>query len=532
MISNQIFKAPTGQIYDPSERIDRSFQRLGKRVSDTMTAESERLQAEQAAFGEMYANLGEIEGKLQEEYAGIHQQMIDNTREMVKQQYKSGKGINDVEFQSQLGQKLGRIRAGMANADNIIKGINEWADVIKNDASILDEDKGKAMTELLSMARNPDVLISKNPFDGSAIVDKYVNSGKVYEDALKRMPNDGSFENLYEDEKGNLRKTSIIFNRLIPKDNPTLEDGSPNIVVPADFLQDVLEGKMGNRILQIAEKDRKERYDDLPYDVGIARALRDGFRLAAGSNFKDTILETAEQRRARANQESMQKESLALQRERFSKGKKEEEEYNNLYSEFVEGIKTGNNAILGKFQVPGKGVKVSWIKSGDVAASRAKKAIDEQAPEYTFEEWKNNSVVSKNERRRLLNELGEQPTESAVFGVFESDSKGSYDKYIKARKEAIKKAQEEAKSTAGNNVVGVLINEREGTGAKSNWKPTPLLWEDDPSIIPSVFEQLDNFRRQIKGSGESTLPVPDLGTVKTTKQTESEEDPFDLTGDF
>jgi hypothetical protein len=507
MIRNQIFNAPIPETYDPSDKIERSFQRLGKQVSDTMTAESERLQAEQAAFGQMYSNLGEIEGKLQEEYAGMHQQMIDNTREMVKQQYKSGKGINDVEFQSQLGQKLGRIRAGMANADNIIKGINQWADVIKNDSSILEEDKGKAMTEILAMARNPDVLISKNPFDGSSIVNKYVNPSKVYQETFKNIPSDGAKEDTYEDDKGNLRKTSIIFNRLIPADKPVLEDGSPNIVIPPDFLQDVMAGKLGNRLLEVTEKDRQAKYSDLPRDVGMARALRDGFRMAAGSNFKDSIFETKEQRDARVRQEARQNESLAMQRQRFNRGVEEEEEYNDLYEDFVEGVKTGNNSILGKFQVPGKGVKVSWVKGGDVAASRAKKAIDEQAPEYTFEQWK---AIEPEDRGSAMNTVGAKPTTNLI-GAETKASEESYNRYLKAKKEAVKKAQEEAKSTAADNVVGVLVSEREGTGANAKWKQTPLTWEDDPSMVPNVFEQLNNFRKQIKGSGESPLPVPDLG---------------------
>jgi hypothetical protein len=484
-----------------------------------MTAESERLQAEQEAFGKVFANLGEIEGKLQEEYAGMHQQMVDSMREKVKNQYKSGKGINDIEFQKELGQGLGRFKAGMANADNIIKEIDRQVKGLNDNPFIDYASKNKAVNEMMAMARNPDVLISKNPIDFSTITNKYINDDLVFQDTWQKQPTLGETQVLFNNERGDQMSRNLVMNDLIDTQNPFDENGRPNIKLTTERAAEILEN---NPMLQAStNRARQKKYPNDPYDVGMTKALYDGFMKVAPLNQKTTVRKSAEELNRERQQQANQNEMLSMRRQEFNRGKEEEEETYNLYEGFVEGIKTGDSAILGKFQVPGKGIKFSWVKGGDVAASRAKKVIDEQAPEYTFDEWKD---IEKEDRGKAMSAVGAKP-DTYWFGAEDKASKVSYDRYVNAKKEAVKKAQEEAKSTAADNVVGVLVSEREGTGANAKWRQTPLLWEDDPSMIPNVFEQMDNARKQIKGDGGAVLPVPDLGS-------ESEEDPFDLTGDF
>ena len=79
-ISNQIFNTPTGRTYDPSEKIDRSFQRVGAQLEKMITDESDRKKREEDMFNQTYANIGEIEANLQKNYSGILQYEIDNVK--------------------------------------------------------------------------------------------------------------------------------------------------------------------------------------------------------------------------------------------------------------------------------------------------------------------------------------------------------------------------------------------------------------------------------------------------------------------
>lgn len=504
-ISTPIFNTPTGQVYDPSEKIDRSFQRLGSQITTAMNNESERLRLQEEQFGQIYNNLGEIEGQLQQNYAGIQQQMVDATRDYVKGHLKKGGRATDPEFQMEMGQRTGRIKAGVANADRNRQQLKEAAELIKNDPAIV--DKYTAMASLMSQYNDPDFLISQNSFDAGQYLDQFVSPQKVFETVWKNIPSSGEFADQYTDERGNLRERSIIYNDLIDRDNPVNPDGTPNIRVAPEFMKNVREGAFGQRIVDQTLRIANQRYSDLPTDVAFTRALRDGLQTASGVNFKDTIKRSAydiqrdEALQARQNRSlDRQDRMLDLQYERLrrqgaseEKAQREAQEYSNLYQEFVNSAETGDKAHLGRYEIPGGNVKgIDWLTEKDI--------VEKDLGSY--DSWKN---MSRNERIALLQEhVPEDQIPTGALGRYDTEPKNAYDLVVDAMK-----------SKASDRPVGIKYQEKGATkDGKVNWNPVAVDWSDDPSKIPNVFEQLQNLRKKVKGSTNPANPTPETNDPK------------------
>jgi len=295
-ISNKIFDAPVGETYDPSSQIRENLSGLGKSVSGVITNESNRLQKEQSNFAEMYANLGEIDAELQESYAGINQEMVTSTTDWLKDQYKAGVNSNDPEFIQGFSKRISSLKAGMGNADRRREEIQNVADLIKNDPSISETDKGDALTYAYQAANNPDFLISKNNRNlVKEVADKFRTPKLVSDNFLSTVPSDGTEEYTFMGRNGDLMKRTITYNRFIPRDNPLLPDGSPNVQVSLGDAKELMEGKFGSGMLDLASKTRKERYPNLPVDVGYQKSMTDIIKLSAGNNVQTTVLKSKNQ---------------------------------------------------------------------------------------------------------------------------------------------------------------------------------------------------------------------------------------------
>ena len=88
MIQTQIFQTPTGNTYQPADRIERSLARTGNILERGIREQYERDKEQQEQFMSLYSNIGEIEGMLQQNYAGMMQQAVDNTKRFMAEHYK------------------------------------------------------------------------------------------------------------------------------------------------------------------------------------------------------------------------------------------------------------------------------------------------------------------------------------------------------------------------------------------------------------------------------------------------------------
>ena len=229
---------------------------------------------------------------LQQNYAGMMQQAVDNTKRFMAEHYKKGGKATDPEFMMRLGEMTGRIRGGMANADNIKQQVKQMAEHVYRDSAIT--DKMGAFNEIMAMATNPDVLISRNPIDFNAVIDKYVDPSIVLSEEWKSLPTRGEFANRFVDAEGYEKEVAVLRNSFIGE-KPFNEDGSINLTVDPNYLQAAKDGKVNPRALKIFKNIAEQKYGDLPNDAALGAAIRDAFSPLASVNYKSRVVRTPEQ---------------------------------------------------------------------------------------------------------------------------------------------------------------------------------------------------------------------------------------------
>lgn len=499
IVQNQLFRTPTGETYAPAQEIDRSFGRLNQRLQSEIDKETERRRINEEMFSQAYNNIGELQSELQTNYAGIMQGAVGSTVSYLRDAFTSGKRLTDPELQMELGQRVGRIKAGMGKADIVREDLANAMKLINSDPNIT--NKTGALSELMSMYNNPDYLISHDRLDYESVVDKYVDPQSVFSNFVKSLPTLGEGIDTYTDQNGNLIERQTLFNDLIPRDQPYNEDGSPNIQVSDEMLKNIMEGS-NPRLLDQALRIANTRYSDLPTDVALRNALRDGFSSAAPIISKSKIVKSAYDIQRDAERDAMQNRTanrqdrvLDLQYERLKrqgaseqKAQREAQEYQSLYDEFIEGIETGSRATLGKYEQPGGNVRnIDWVTDRDLATQNIP----------SFEEWSNDRDL----RVRLLEEyVPDEEIPRGLLGRWDTNSRELYDRVV----------EEAEKGTTGR-PVGITWEVKTGTsGGQANWERTGDTWADDPSKIPNIFEQLQNLKSKVRGSTQPTPQAPEM----------------------
>jgi|GEM_PF-1879299 len=504
-ISNKIFDAPVGETYDPSSQIRENLSGLGKSVSGVITNESNRLQKEQSNFAEMYANLGEIDAELQESYAGINQEMLTSATDWLKEQYKAGVNSNDPEFIQGFSKRISSLKAGMGNADRKREGVTNAAEYIKNDNSI--SDKTGALSYVYNLSNNPDYLISKNDISlFNEVKDKFRVPKLVSDDFLSTIPSDGTEESTFIGRNGDLMKRTITYNRFIPRDNPLLPDGSPNVQVSLGDAKELMEGKFGQGILDLASKTRKDRYPNLPVDVGYQKSMTDLIKLSAGNNVQTTVLKSKNQldREEKSQNQNQQRiniaaESVRSREKRLSNSGVDPQEEEKRFEKFKADYDSGKGIILADYVKVGGDIKeMEWSKNPN------KEALS------SFENWKKLSTEDKNNIIETYNvsEGGIPKTDSYLFGLIgnnkDLNSKKTYD-LVKSITDTYDIPE----------INGITFKVKNGSGSNLEW-PTEKIKIESEDDLKAAFKQLENTRV----SGQSTTPIAEVpeGETVSNKQ--------------
>ena len=490
-ISNKIFDAPIGRISNPSDQIRETMSSIGDGVAKMMTNESDRLRQEQTNFSEMYANLGEMDSELQENYAGIMQEAVTSTRDWIKDQYKSGVNSNDPEFAQGLSQRIGRIKAGMGNADMRREELKTGADFIKDNQNI--PDKSEALKYMYGMANNPDFLISKN---STSLIDHVVENFEsplaIMQNYGKAVPSDGTDNIQFTGKDGSLKNREIVYNRYIRRDNPLLEDGSPNIQVSMEDVKELMSGSLGQGLLRYVSKVKEERYPNDPTDIGYQKAMKDALRLSFGNNVKTTTVRSAydiNQDQIK-NQADQQRLNISASREERYANKdrgETEETTDDRYSKFKSDYDSGRGVILSDFETPGGNLRnIEWVKNPIIEATSS------------FDNWKSLSDEKKKEYIGML----EAPIDNDWKLKDPSTWKNPWVNDLNSEKTY--------------STVKSMLDKRENvpdiTGIKYQVKGGNDEWEDDGMDIDTsendddlikIYKQLENTRV----SGQSKRPV-------------------------
>jgi len=495
-VGTGIFRTPTGQVYSPSRDIERGFDKTTNIITGAIEANQKYKADQEAAFGQMYSNLGEVESKLQENYAGINQQMVDSTREFMKQHYQKGGRSTDPDFQATLGQMTGRIKAGMSNADRNREMLKQSAELIKADPAII--DKASAMAGLYQKMQDPDFLISQNEFNPDDYLSQYVNPAKVFESVWKQLPTTGEWENPYTDASGNERRSSVITNPLINKDAPVNEDGSVNINMTPEFADEVRSGKFGQRIIDQTLNIANERYSNLPADVAFARALRDGFSDVSGLNYSNKVVKTArdvQRETAQINRQNALTDIAYAREARLAGKEKEADEINSRFQEFTSAASSGNQGFLGEYENQKTGIKdFKWVNADEKYAQEKEFA----GKIATKSGW---DSLSRDERIKAIEDLGlTDQVPSALGGIGRLDTKSDEAYNI------VKSKMDEVMSQLPSGISGVSYKLRTGT------KDGQAVYEDieipvsNQAELENAFRTLENLRR----TGKSMKPVTEV----------------------
>lgn len=492
-LTRQFFQTPTGNTYKPAGEIERSFDKTSNLITGAMTRESERLQKRDADFGAIYENIGELEENLIQNYASIGQEAVMSARDFTKEHLKKGGNVNDPEFRLKLGQMTGRIKGMTATADRNREGMRKFGEMLYKDPHIRPEDKNQLFFEMYQDMNNPDVLISKNPYNFEEKLSKYVSDKMVFEDALKSLPTDGVYEDQFNNEKGDLKSRKLIVNPLVNKDNPFREDGRPDVVITDEFLENVRRegGRLYQKALQIAET----KYPNLPKDMALKEGLRDGFSQVMGINYEESTVKSARDI-AREDQvdygRSLNNQILKKELDNFNKtedakptaDQKDVNERKALYEQFVEDVDKGTMNFFGKIQSPDFARDASWLTKKD------QKLIEYGATD--FSEWES---VSPERRKEILKE-NNIAIPTGFWGASDSGSRKAYSNL-----------QEKIKSDPdADKRVGVTLNVKGGTkDGNAIFEPVDYIWGEDMSRLPEMFEQFDIIRKKVKGSEDTEL---------------------------
>jgi len=442
-LRNQIFNAPVAPTYQPAPGIERRLAQTGQILSGAIKDRNQFIKEQEQQFSNLYNNLGEIEGQLQQNYAGIMQEAVDSTKNFMKDWYKSGKRSTDPEFQMRLGEMTGRIKSGMSNAENIRKQISENIKLLKDNPYIDSYGRNQAANEMLQMAQNPDVLISRNPIDFSQVTQKYITPSLVFKEAYQNIPSMGETESVFNDEKGNELSTTIILNDLISSENPFDEQGRPNLQLSPERASEIL--RNNPMLTQMTERIRAEKYADLPVDIGRTAALRDGFMEVAPLGQKTRVRRTKDQiakeeanirRLEGAYRKDMAKADLDIANaQRRAVQETQGEEVREMFDEFLQGYLNNDNTVLKNFEKLNKIKDVQW----SVPQEEEAKITDLN---WVLDDNKWKDEKSRDLRIGLYEQYGvEPPSALGGFGKWETLDEGSRQKLAQAIRSQIDKSK-------------------------------------------------------------------------------------------
>lgn len=477
-ISKQIFNAPIPGTYDPSERIDRSMNRLGENIGGIIRQESERKQERQADFGEMYANLGELDAQLQENYAGMMQEAVTSTRDWLKDNYKKGANQNDPEFIRELSRRTSRIKAGMGTADRKREEATRMAKLIEINPNMTFEDKGRALDYVYSKSNNPDYLISKNDTNlAEEVARKFEAPNLVSSSFTKSIQTDSVNQFDSYDDKGNLKRTTVKFNRFINPTEPVNPDGTLNIQVSKEDTQKLMSGDYGGSVLRNVTDIKNQRYSNQPTDFGYQLAFKDFLALSMGGSHLDTkIIKTKGDIDSEKIAQNQRQQTIDLSKEReerLSAGDVETEEVNDRWQSWNKSIDEETTAIFGDFQkAAGDRIKdIEWIKPTLVTDTES------------YDKWKS---LDRDIRVEALEQYPELAKNVPVnyFGAWKTDSEEAYN----AIKEAVEK---DLKNGRLLKIKGIRWKEKGATQAgKVSWdtRKEKLLTRDDKERVFKMFE--------------------------------------------
>lgn len=490
-VQSRFLQTPTGRTYDPAQQIERGFDKTAGIVSGYLENDAQYKQAQEQAFGQMYSNLGELQANLQQNYAGMNQQMVDSTREFIKEHYKSGGKATDPSFQAQLGQMTGRIKAGMANADRNIEMLDKTAKLINADNSIT--DKARALSDMYQKVNDPDFLISQNEFNPDEFLSQYVDPRKVFEGVWKSLPTTGEWEDLYTDNNGNLRSTKVLTNPLIDKDTPVNPDGSMNIKVTPEILKDVMEGKYGERVLDQTMAIANERYSNMPTDVAFSKALKDGLSSVAGLNYNNRVIKSAQDIAKENAQIARQKAltDIAYAREaRLAGNEAEADEINDRFKDFASAATTGDIGFLGEYENQKTGIKdFKWVDSNE----KYKQEKEVANKLSTRDSW---SSLSRDERIKIIEDLNlSDEVPKNIVGKWDTDTDEAYS--------LVKTKMDDIMSRLPSGISSISYKQKTGT------KDGKAVYEDvelpvtNQQELENAFRTLENLRR----SGQKMKPA-------------------------
>ena len=493
-VQSRFLQTPTGQTYAPARDIERSFDKTSGIITNAINQNQERIRQEEAAFGQLYSNLGEIEANLQENYAGINQQMVDSTREFMKEHYKKGGRSTDPDFQATLGQMTGRIKAGAANADRNREMLRQSAELIKADPAIV--DKASALAGLYQKMQDPDFLISQNQFNPEDYLSNFISPNKVWESVAKALPTTGEKGWQYTDADGNLRNRTILMNPLINEAAPIGEDGRVNLNITPDFTKEIMSGAYGPRAIDQVLRTANEKYSNLPTDVAMQMAIKDGLSGVMGVNMSDKVIKNARDIERENQQLSRQNQELDLKirREQRLAGQMDQmEEDQNRYNQFINAISSGDLGFFGEYNNQKSGVS-------DV------KIIDRYAPEREIqkaasspEDW---SKLTKDERVEIIESLGVEGKIPKVLGIT-----GPWQTNTEEARTAVKSAIDDLLKDKPQGMTGLTYKVKTGTKdgeAIYEDRELPLLNQNE---IEYAFRELENLRR---GTGGKLKPVTEV----------------------
>jgi len=499
-ISTGIFKTPTGPVYDPSKDIERGFDKTTGIVTGFLERKAQDFDQQQVAFSEMYSNLGELEAKLQENYSGIQQQMIDSTREWLKEANKSGKRATDPEFQMGLSQRVGRIRGGMANADRNREQLKQAAELIKSDPAIV--NKATALSSLYSRMNDPDFLISKNAFNSAEFLDDFVDMGAVARDFVKSLPTTGTFSDQFFNTRGDRVERTVVANPLIDSTSPviTTPEGNRilNIAPSQEFVAQVAAGNYGPRVSQQAQKLADQKYSSLPKDQAFAMAVKDIAQMGMGPNYAEKVVQTKEQidKENLMNEKTIASINLnnaKIQSELAKTYKTEaaQAEASERWSGFYDAYSSGSKGFLGDYENIRPGTMgVSWETEKDKYSDQVN----------SRQSW---SSLPRDKRIKIIEELGlSSGVPKNAIGKWDTDTDQAYN----IVKEAVNQLSSEP--------TGLKFKEKTGTSDGEAvyedrvYKIDPNNLEDD---LIRAFRALENLRV----SGTKYKPSATAGEVDT-----------------
>lgn len=492
-VGTGIFKTPVGQGYNPAPSIERAANKTLGIITGAIDRKREDIKEEEAAFGQMYSNLGEIESRMQENYAGINQEMVDSTREFMKNHYKKGGRSTDPDFVSTLGQMTGRIKAGASNADRNREMLKQSAELIKSDPAIV--DKATALSGLYQKMQDPDFLISQNQFNPEDYLSQYVNPNKVWESVVKALPTTGEKGGQYTDADGNLRSKTILMNPLINEAAPIGEDGRVNLNITPDFAKEVMSGAYGPRVIDQVLRVANEKYSNLPTDIAMQMAIKDGLSGSMGVSMSDKVIKNARdielENRRMARQDTMT--DLAISRELRAAGKVvEADELENRFQEFSTAASSGNKGFLGEYENQKAGIKdFQWVNADE----KYKAEKDLAAKLATKSGW---DAMSRDERLKAIEDLGVSDQIPAALGGI-----GRYDTKSDEAYSAVKSKMDEVASQLPSGISGLSYKMKTGTkDGEAIYEEVEIPVSNQDEMI-NAFRTLENLRR----TGKSMKPV-------------------------